>query len=261
MAVDIHERIRAIEAVESVQGVHDLAPERAERTARNWSDPVRAGVSYFRIPDRRMPRGRITLLENGQNAMERVMFREYVILQRYGGYHGANHPADWQRNDVYLGIIQRGGLHEFDAEQIVELTWHYRPGREATQSHRLIWAEIDKMIAQGIAEPDAIVAVIPQVAGRDLTIQTCEACGPDRRFKDAESVRQHRAIMHKEDVQTVGTRDAIVQALQAGGGSGSGMDRLADSMAALVEQNRVLMEMLTAQNGAPRRGRPPTNPE
>jgi hypothetical protein len=230
MTVDIHERIRAIESVEPVQGVHDLAPERADRTARNWQDPVRAGVSYFRVPDRRTARGRITLLENGANAMERVMYREYVMLQRYGGYHGANHPADWQRNDPYLGIIQRGGIHEFDAEQILDLTWQYRPGREATQSHRILWEQIDALIAQGVPEADAILTVIPQLAGRDLTIQTCEACGPDRRFRDAESVRQHRSIMHKDDVQTVGTRDAIAQALQSSGGN---MDQLITVMAQL----------------------------
>ena len=65
--------------------------------------------------------------------------------------------------------------------------------------------------------------------------------------------------MHKDDVQTMGTRDAIAQALQAGGGGG-GIDKLAESMAALVEQNRMLMEMLAGQNATPRRGRPPKAP-
>jgi hypothetical protein len=248
---DVQERIRQMEAVDAIQGLQELAPDRIERTARNWQDPVRAGVSYFRIPDTRMERGRITLMENGQNATERVMYRDYVLLRQYGGYHGANHPADWQRTDVYLGIIQRGGLHEFDAEQILDMCWHYRPGRESSQSHRLIWQEIDRLIGQGIDEAAAVYAVMPQLAGRDLTRHTCEACGPDRPFRDAESVRQHRSIMHKDDVQTLGTRDAIAQALQAGGGN---MDKLIDVMAQLVEQ-------MAAQNAAPRRGRPPTTPE
>lgn len=254
MAVDIHARMRAMEDLEPVQGLSEIGAERADRTARNWSDPVRAGVSYFRIPDRRMERGRITLMENGQNAMERVMYREYVMLQRYGGYHGASHPADWQRVDVYLGIIQRGGIHEFDAQQIIDLCWHYRPGRDATDSHRLIWRDIDRYIDQGMSEQDAVYTVMPQLVGRDLTIQTCEACGPERRFSTAESVRQHRAIMHKADVQTLGTRDAIAQAIQQGSsGGGADMTQLIDVMTQLVQQ----LAATQSTPDAPRRGRPP----
>lgn len=254
MAVDIQARMRALEDLEPVQGLSEIGAERADRTARNWTDPVRAGVSYFRIPDRRMERGRITLMENGANAMERVMYREYTMLQRYGGYHGASHPADWQRVDVYLGIIQRGGLHEFDAQQIIDLCWHYRPGRDATDSHRLIWRDIDRLIDQGLSEQDAVYTVMPQMAGRDLTIQTCEACGPERRFSTAESVRQHRAIMHKADVQTLGTRDAIAQAIQQGSGGGAGdMTQLIDVMTQLVQQ----LAAAQSQPDAPRRGRPP----
>lgn len=247
VATDVLERIRAMEAVDIVQGAQDVAPDRIQRTPQRWSDPIRAGVSYFRIPDERMERGRITLMENGQNATERVMYRDYVMLRQYGGYHGASHPADWQRNDVYLGIITSGGLSEFDAAQIIDLTWYVRPGRNATDSHRHIWRDIDRLIAQGIPEQDAVYAVIPQIAGYDLTLHTCEKCGPERRFRDAEAVRHHRAVMHKDDVQTIGTRDAIAQAITAGGGN---MDKLVDVMAQLVEQ-------LAAQNGAPRRGRPP----
>ena len=248
MAIDVHDRLRAMEATESVQGWNEVAPERAERVPVRWQDPVHAGVSYFRIPDARMERGRITLLENGANATERVMYRDYAMLSRYGNYHGANHPADWQRTDVYLGIIYSGGLHEFDAEQIMDMTWHYRPGRDASQSHRLIWEKIDRLVAEGYEESEAVYAVMPQLAGRDLTVQTCEKCGPRRFFRDAEAVRSHRSIMHKDDVQTMGTRDAIAQALQAGGGN---MDQLITVMAQLVEQ-------LAAQNAAPKRGRPPT---
>lgn len=249
---DVHQRIREIEAVDAVQGLTELAPDRVERTARNWQDPVRAGAAYFRVPDRRMPRGRIALLQNGQNAVERVMYRDYVLLRQYGGYHGANHPADWQLTDPYLGIVQRDGLAEFDAEQVLDLFWHYRPGRDDPPSRRLIWEKIDWLTGQGMSEPEAVYAVLPQIDGYDLTRHTCEACGPDRLFRDAESVRQHRSIMHPSDVQAVGTREAIAQALQGGGGNAD----LAQALNALVEQNRVLMELL-AQQQPPRRGRPP----
>jgi hypothetical protein len=255
---DIQERIREIESVAPVEGLQDLSNDRVQRVPQRWSDPVRAGVSYFRVPDRRMPRGRITLLENGQNATERVMYREYQILQRYGGYRGANHPGDWQRTDVYLAIVMQGGLHEFDPEQILEMTWHVRPNNDSSRSHRVIWEKIDALIASGLSEQQAIVAVFPQLDGRDLTPAFCEAC-PGRLFKDAEAVRGHRSVMHKEDVQTMGTRDAIAQALVTGG-NGAGLDRLADAMTAMLDQNRQLMEMLAAQNGAQRRSRPPKAP-
>ncbi len=251
MALDVHERIRAMEHVDAVQGLTELAPDRIARAPQQWQDPVRAGVSYFRVPDDRMVRGRITLLENGQNAVERVMYRDYALLRRYGGYHGASHPADWQRTDVYLGIIGQGGIHEFDAEQIKDMTWHYRPGRDASQSHRLIWQAVDRYMAQGMTEQDAVYTVMPQLVGHDLTVQTCEKCGPNRRFRDAEAVRSHRAIMHKADVQTVGTRDAIAQALQAGG---SDMGQLVSALTALVEQMAAQQQ---TTDEAPRRGRPP----
>lgn len=253
---DVQERIRALEAVDAVQGVTDLGSDRIQREPRIWRDPIRSGVAYFRIPDQRMPRGRIALLQNGQNAMERVMYRGQVMLNRYGDYRGAGHPADWQHTDPYLAIIQRGGGFEFDAAQIIDLQWHYRPDIAATRSHRLIWDEIDRLIRQGASEDDAVLEVVPQLAGVDRTIQTCEACGPDRRFRDAESVRMHRSIMHPSDVQSVGTREAIAQALQAGGGS---MERLIEQV---MTQNALLTEMLNAsQNGGARRGgRPSKSP-
>lgn len=254
---DIQERIRGMEAIATVDGLTELDTGRVQRVPRKWHDPVRAGVAYFRLPDSRMPRGRIELLQNGQNALERVMYRGQEMLARYGGYHGAGSEADWQFNDKFLAIIMDGGLHEFDREQIVDLFWHYRPGRDAPRSHRLIWEQIDRLIGQGLSEDEAVLTVMPQIDGVDRTPQTCEACGPDRYFRDAESVRRHRSVMHPDDVQTVGTREAIAQAISAGSGSAA-LDKLADAMAAMVEQNRQLMELLAAQN-APRRGRPPAS--
>lgn len=232
MAIDIQERLRAMEEIGSVQGLTDLAQDRIEQVPRVWADSVRAGVSYFRVPDQRMPRGRIALLQNGANATERVMYRGYQMLQQYRSYRGANHPADWQMTDPYLAIVQRGGLHEFDAEQIIDLQWQYRPGRTAPASHRLIWEKIDALIAGGASEAEAVYAVLPQIEGHDLTRHACETC-PGRLFRDAENVRHHRAVMHKADVQTLGTRDAIAQALQAGG---SDMGQLIGALTALVEQ-------------------------
>lgn len=253
VATDIQERIRALEAVDAVQGVTDVGDGgRIQREPRVWRDPVRAGVAYFRAPDERMPRGRIILQQNGQNATERVMYRGWTMLRQYGDYHGAGHPADWQHTDPHLAIIQRGGIVEFDAPQILDLQWHYRPGPGATRSHLLLWREIDRLIDQGMTEDDAVATVMPQVAGVDRTVRTCEACGPDRRFRDAESVRAHRSVMHPDDVQAVGTREAISQALQSGTG---GMEKLIEQMAA---QNALLMEMLAAQQGGRRGARPRT---
>ena len=247
---DIQERIREMEAVAQVEGLQEIRSDRIQRTPQRWSDPIRAGVSYFRVPDRRMKRGRITLLENGQNATERVMYRDYQLLRQYGSYKGANHLADWQRTDVYLALVMRNALHEFDAEQIIDLAWHVRPNIDSSKSHHLIWEKIDALVASGLAEADAIVAILPQLEGRDLEPAVCEAC-PGRIFPSAEGVRQHRSVMHREDVQTMGTRDAIAQAIRGGGNT-----ELTAALTALVEQNRQLMELLASQN-APRRGRPP----
>lgn len=233
---------------EGNRGIDDGEPQ---RQAENWMDPVRAGLSYYRMPDRRMPRGRIVLLQNGMNAMEMIQYRDRQALGRYGGYHGANQINDWQRTDPYLGIVQRGGIHEFDAEQILEMQWQFPPGQDAGGAHRFLWERIGGLMRAGLSQDDAILNVMPQLAGHDLNDYPCALC-PGRHFTKPEHRDAHRSVMHKENVQTEGTRDAVAAALAT---SGSNMGDLVSAITLLVEQ--MAQQQALAMVEPTRRGRTP----
>jgi hypothetical protein len=215
---------------EGNRGIDDGEPQ---RVAENWLDPIRAGLAYYRMPDRRMPRGRIVLLQNGMNAMEMIQYRDRQTLSRYGGYHGANQINDWQRTDPFLGIIQRGGIHEFDAEQIIDMQWHYEPGPDAGGAHRWLWERIGNLMQRdGLSREEAVCRVMPQLAGYDLEDYPCALC-PGRHFTQPEHRDAHRSVMHPDNVQTEGTRDAVAAALAT---SGSNMGDLVSALTLLVEQ-------------------------
>ena len=78
MAIDTRARIAAAIAAQNesptAAGLHELDAA-TQRTADNWSDPIRAGLSYYRRPDIRMPRGRIVFLQNGGKSLCRVLGR------------------------------------------------------------------------------------------------------------------------------------------------------------------------------------------
>lgn len=237
MAIDVRSQIAAAIAAQNEQpAVAELQELDAatQRTADNWQDPVRAGLSYYRVPDRRMPRGRITLLQNGMNAMEMMEYRAYQSLRaQYGGYKSANQVGDWQRSDPYLGIVQRRGLHEFDALQIHENKWHHAPSQDATTTHLVIWQQITARIDAGADRESAILAVLPQLAGWDLAEYPCSLCprrvgGP---FATLDGLESHRSVMHRENVQTEGTRDAVAAALQTSGGD---MTKLIEALSAVA---------------------------
>lgn len=250
MAIDMRERLAALAESPSVEGLQEIDAA-VQRTADNWTDPVRAGVMYFRVPDKRMPRGRITLLQNGMNAMEMVQYRDYQMLSRYGGYKSANQISDWQRNDPYLGIVQRGGIHEFGPEQIISQQWHFKPGRDALGSHRFIWESIETRRRQGLSDEESILAVMPQLVGFDLKSYACDFC-PGRAFTSEQSVRNHESVMHKEDVRSRETRDSVSSALEANG-SGKAMEMIAQALQMLAA-NGMQMPAAEAQKRGP--GRP-----
>ncbi len=239
MAIDVRARMAEAIAAQNespaAAGLQELDAA-TQRTAENWSDPVRAGLSYYRVPDQRMPRGRITLLQNGNNAIEMIEYRDYQSLRsRYGGFKSANQIGDWQRNDPYLGIVQRNGLHEFDPQQVHDLKWHHAPTRDSSTSHLVIWQRIQARLDAGMDREAAILAVLPQLEGWDLAEYPCALC-PGRvggAFATPETLEAHRSVMHKENVQTEGTRDAVSAALQT---SGSNMGDLVSALTLLVEQ-------------------------
>jgi len=248
--MSIDQRTRLAEALvaqagdPTVAGLTEL-DNRTERVPERWSDPIRAGMSYYRLPDIRMPRGRIELLQNGENALEMIEFRSYQSLrQLYGSYHSANQIGDWQRTDPFLGILHGGGLPEFDGDQLHELKWHHRPGREATVTHRMVAAWIAKREQDGLEHEAAILAVMPQLDGFDLEEHVCQLC-PNRlagNFATQGGLESHRSVMHKENVQIEGTRDAVAKALST---SGANMDELVAALTQLVAQ------MAKAQQIAP----------
>lgn len=259
MAIDMRSRMAEAAASQSenpsAAGLVELNAA-VQRTADNWQDPVRAGLSYYRIPDRRMPRGRITLLQNGGNAMEMIEHRGYQSLRSvYGGFKSANQMGDWQRTDPYLGLVQRNGLHEFDGAQIQSLKWHHLPNADSTQSHRLVWQKIAAVMGAGADRETAILTVLPQLEGFDLGEYPCKLC-PNRvggAFTTPESLEAHRSVMHEQNVQTEGTRDAVAAALQS---SGTNMNDLVGALTALVSQ--MAQQQATALVAdAPKRSRTP----
>lgn len=109
--------------------------------------------------------------------------------------------------DPYRLILEKGGIKEFTREQIVELGWHRKP-------HRVLQAQIDRLVAQGVPHEQALVAVIPQLAGFERTDVPCAIC-PGRVFNSEDELKRHE-ILHKDDVQTRRLGDAITQALAGG---------------------------------------------
>ncbi len=262
MAIDIRARMAEAIAAQNenpaTAGLMELDAA-TQRTADNWADPVRAGVSYYRVPDRRMPRGRITLLQNGNNAMEMIEHRGYQSLRpKYGGYKSANQIGDWQRSDPYLGIVQRGGLHEFDAQQIHDLKWHHTPTQDATTTHLVVAQHIQSRVNAGATRDEAILAVLPQLAGWDIAEYPCALCpgrigGP---FATLANLEAHRSVQHRENVQTEGTRDAVAAALQTSGGDMSKLIEALTAVAAGLAAQQVANAAIPEQ---PKRGpgRPP----
>lgn len=214
-------------------GVNSLSE--AELVAKGWNDPRAAPIGYWRIPDARMTRGRVTLLQYGMNALERLE-RGHQQLRAYGTYKSDNGPGGWVPwQDPYLGIVQRDGLREFDAQQILDLGWYRRPGRMAKQSHREVWKRIQTLIDDGMTEEVAVRTVLPQLREHDLRTYVCDYC-PDRQFASAALVRRHESLAHREDVRSREIRDSISEALrESGANQGSvvtAIEHLVQAMAA-----------------------------
>lgn len=239
-----------VDVVGSIDGFQEL-PESRLITSR-WNDPRAGSVGYWRVRDDRMTRGRITLLPYGRNAGERQdREQDYVQLRRYGSYKSNDAPGSWQPwRDPFLAIIQRGGIVEFDAQQIKDLGWHRRPVRNAYQSHRELWAKIDALMATGLSEREAIDQVMPALAGVIFEDAPCELC-PGKIFSSLALKHRHDSIVHKEEVRSRETREAIAQAISESGGQN------ADLLSAITQAIQALAANQTGASEAPRRGRPP----
>lgn len=247
MAIDFSRADVDADVGGSLDGYSELSE--AQMVAKGWSDPRAAAVGYWRIPDDRMPRGRITLSQCGINAYERTR-RDYVELTKYGTFKSNGGPGSWQPwRDPWLGIVQsrRNGLAEFDAQQIIDLGWHRRPKRSDHESHKQIWRKIDDLMERGLDERAALDRVFPQLVGIEFTDVGCGLC-PGRVFANTDLLHRHESIVHKEAVASRQTREAISLAVsEAGGDNAKLMAVITEAIAALARN--------AAQAEAPKRAR------
>lgn len=184
--------------------------------------------------------GFVTTLPIGANAVERF-FNGWITLQpQYGAFNMAQGADGWSvKDDPYLRIIQRGGLKEFPAQQVVNLNWHRRPGRLSKRSHKLIWERIDALIGQGASETEAILAAIPQLREEQLQSWGCEFC-PDRVFNEEIHLKRHESVMHADDVRSRETREGLKMALREGAGVGGGQlpEMLITALASIAKDSK-----------------------
>lgn len=250
MAIDFS-RANVDDDVGQIEGFTELAESRIVPPL--WNDPRAATVGYWRCRDDRMPRGRITLLQYGRNAVERQdRESDYEQLRRYGQYKPNDKAGAWQPwRDPFLAIVQRGGLKEFDAYQLVELGWHRRPGRNAYQSHREVWRLIEAEQARGLDEREAVRAVLPQLAEHEFADVPCELC-PGKTFSalsQAAAValkHRHDSIVHKEEVRSRETREAIAAAISESGSQNADTQQL---LATILDRLTTILTPEPARRG------------
>lgn len=220
MAIDYASRADVDTEVASISGVSELTDQ--QMRAKGWltTDPREAPVGYWRLPDDRMERGRITLSQYGRNADDQLDREGYTRLRQYGTYKSNGGPGAWQPwRDPWLGIVQRNGLREFDRQQIIDLGWHRRPKRSDHESHRQVWQRIDALMTErGLTEREAIDRVFPQLVGVEFTDVGCNLC-PGRIFATMAQKHKHDAVAHKEEVRSRETREAIAAAISESGQS------------------------------------------
>lgn len=206
----------------------------AELVAKGWNDPKNAPLGYWRIPDDRMSRGRITTLLYGQNALERLERGDGIQLRRYGTYRSDGPTGSWHPwMDPFLAIVQKGGLHEFDAQQIIDLGWHRPPKRNAKDSHKIVWKPVQALIDLGTDQDEAVRTIMPQLKGRDLKDYACEFCPNRVPFSELAHLKNHESLMHKDHVLSRGIQEAIVNAQKE---TGSGQGEIVNAILELVKQ-------------------------
>lgn len=192
-----------------------------------------APMGYWRKPSD----GYVFLAMYGENGTERKLDRGFVRLgARYGTYDSA---AMAVLADPLLGLVMRGGLDQLPPRQIRELGWHRVPDRAAKRSHRQVHALVEAAMAKdGLTREQALVAVMPQLQGVDLTDHYCALC-PGRIFISAASKTNHDTVMHREQVQSTSIGQAVAAAQ---GGAGSN-----DVLLSLIAQQGDLIANLTAK--------------
>ncbi len=176
-------------------------------------DSRTVAYGYWRKPD-----GWVTFEQFRHNTYDRFI-RGWNMLIQYGEYKLTGQGAWDPHTDVFAALVVRGGAKELPVEQIMSLRWHRRPDRTDRTARARVWGLVDQQMQAGLAEQDAVEAVLPQLKGSDWRTwrdHHCQFC-PQRVFNTESDVLRHESVMHREDVRSREIRDSIGGALERAG--------------------------------------------
>lgn len=195
-----------------------------------------APMGYWKKPD-----GHVILSQYGDNGTEKKLDREFVRLGKYGSYASA---AIANLKDPLLPLVLAGGLQELPPDQIKLLGWHRVPDRAAKRSHREVDALVQAAMAtRGISREEAVLVVMPQLVGFDLTEYTCVS-HPGRYFPTEGAKRDHDSVMHKESLQAEATGKAVAAAQGGAAQAAAASSATTDALVALIaQQGEVIAQM------------------
>jgi hypothetical protein len=159
---------------------------------------------YWKKPDGTIVWGAYTV--NGMRSYTRKRFMPLFEYPQFTNDLNKRTGFD-PMHDSYRLILERGGIKEFGLAQIVELGWHRKP-------HRVLQAQIQRLIDRGASEQEAMETVIPQLRGFVRVDVPCLLC-PGKVLNSEDELARHE-ILHKEDVQTRRLSESISQAVTGG---------------------------------------------
>lgn len=172
-----------------------------------------APYCYWRKPERVDPDtgavtpGDIVFGQAGANGVRTKTRLRFIMLPQYGEYPFNSGRGGWDPLiDPYLRLLEKGGIREFSAAQIKEHQWHIRP-------HRVLRRQIEAYEQQGLSREQALLQVMPQLAGEDLTVHRCPSSGCPRTFISQSHVDKHAGIAHKEELRNRDLQNAIAKAI------------------------------------------------
>lgn len=176
---------------------------------------------YWRKKDGEITFGAFTV-----NGMRSYTRKKYLPLMDYPQFTNDKNKATGfdPMLDPFRPLLERGGIKEFALPQIVELGWHRKP-------HRILQAQVDRLVNMGHSAQEALEAVIPQLVGFERVDVPCPLC-PGRVFNSDDELSRHE-ILHKDDVQTRRLGDAITKALS--GSQAASNDTLAPIVKMLAD--------------------------
>lgn len=203
--------------------------------APSWFAPHdEAPLGYWQKPTD----GSVFLAQYGENGLDAKIKRKFRRLDEYGEFASAGTRTWDPTADPFFPLVKRGGLKELPAFQIKELGWHREPSRDARASHRAVEELVRRAMAErSLSRDEALLVVMPQLVGFDLTDWTCVS-HPGRFFPTEATKVSHDAVMHKEAIQSESIGRAVAS---ANGGAGT------EALVALIAQQGDLIADLKAR--------------